>query len=293
MKSLLSIALAISALQAADLSGGKWALGQKYGFGSSTIIDSNITYLFTDTHVLTLSPKNGLEILKKSSTQDGVDIYSTYENGPVFVAKMTNDHTWATSGFPIDRAEIAAWNQDSTRQLNVGLAWQKPAKISEPKTGKFTDSRDNTTYPTVTFGGKTWMAQDLHYRTPKSECMWSNSLGKTSCEVGVGYPAEERDIACPAKWHQPSNAEWIALASAVIQTEKFNGEMKQAFWTDPKGFAVGQGQIVEIGNNPQYWTSSYSGYNNQSTISISADKGFQLYPNSTSEPRNAMRCVQN
>lgn len=76
----------------------------------------------------------------------------------------------------------------------------------------FTDPRDERTYYTTTFDGKTWMKNNLYYSGAgvsyeKSEAM--------DAIFGRYYTWSEAVSACPDGWHLPSDAEFTALANAL------------------------------------------------------------------------------
>lgn len=76
----------------------------------------------------------------------------------------------------------------------------------------FTDPRDEGTYYTTTFDGKTWMKNNLYYSGAgvsyeKSEAM--------DAIFGRYYTWSEAVSACPDGWHLPSDAEFTALANAL------------------------------------------------------------------------------
>lgn len=77
-----------------------------------------------------------------------------------------------------------------------------------------TDPRDSKTYYTTTFGGKTWMRENLGYKTEKS-------ISYYNCEImddifGRYYTWKDAQTACPSGWHLPSDEEFCQLADSII-----------------------------------------------------------------------------
>ncbi|GBU20423.1 hypothetical protein R80B4_00301 [Fibrobacteres bacterium R8-0-B4] len=104
------------------------------------------------------------------------------------------------------RAEELRKNAVETKMA----AEQKFANISS----YFTDPRDGQKYRTVNIGGKTWMAQNLNYRTERRSCCYNNDY--SYCEAyGRLYDWNTAKTACPSGWRLPSREEWVALGGAV------------------------------------------------------------------------------
>lgn len=104
-----------------------------------------------------------------------------------------------------------------------------------PVYGSFTDPRDGNVYKTVTIGEQVWMAENLAYLPAVSPPTYGSYTepfyyvyGYTGSDVstakqqanyttyGVLYNWPAAFAACPAGWHLPSDAEWIALIDFLI-----------------------------------------------------------------------------
>jgi uncharacterized protein (TIGR02145 family) len=181
----------------------------------------------------------------------------------------------------------------------------------------FTDPRDEEIYPLVKIGGQTWMAENLRYDTENSwklkvkknkyqvyfdgsfkgakECGTSDEYGVKAidCEhlekVGVYYPWEDANDACPNGWHLASSEEWEQLFNYVTETygpfedktplsskeNQFIGvgkTLKGKYWSindglkDETGFAalpdgnVNRDHVTILGQEAHFWTSTQLAY---------------------------------
>jgi uncharacterized protein (TIGR02145 family) len=131
----------------------------------------------------------------------------------------------------------------------------------------FTDPRDGFVYRTAKIGEQIWLAQNLAFAIPGSECF--DSLG---VEIyGRLYNWEMAKKACPPGWHLPSKAEWDILSIAVGCAEA--GEnLKAAFnWKRflpkpasdsfgfsaiPGGYGYADGRLDSVDVDGYWWSSS-------------------------------------
>lgn len=78
----------------------------------------------------------------------------------------------------------------------VELKLSVPTEPQIGVVGSFVDPRDNTTYKIVTINGKTWMGENLRYRTQESDC-YKNQTDNCS-KYGRHYTLNEARLnACP------------------------------------------------------------------------------------------------
>jgi uncharacterized protein (TIGR02145 family) len=143
----------------------------------------------------------------------------------------------------------------------------------------FTDERDGKEYMSVTIGGKTWMAENLNYRTGNSWCyMDINNFCDT---YGRLYDWNTAVTACPSDWHLPAKQDWDDLINAVGGWNVAGKYLKDTTgwnyyaWTakdgngsDDYGFSAlpggarysRSGEFGFIGNNGRWWTITEDGY---------------------------------
>jgi uncharacterized protein (TIGR02145 family) len=102
----------------------------------------------------------------------------------------------------------------------------------------FTDARDGHRYHAVCIGKQTWMAENLDYDVPGSECY--DSLSSNCTQYGKLYrrsmvmngaaptnanPSGVQGI-CPKGWHVPSASEWQQLIKFLGDSTTAGGALK-------------------------------------------------------------------
>lgn len=155
----------------------------------------------------------------------------------------------------------------------------------------FVDPRDEGTYYTTTFNGKTWMKNNLYYSG--SGVPYENSEAMDAI-FGRFYSWNEAVAACPEGWHLPSDAEFVEMAEALatkgtkfseketfsgvagglMVDAKFLGTRMWEYWPQvkitnkagfsalPVGYAVNTGSASKYtgtNNYAAFWTSDQNG----------------------------------
>jgi uncharacterized protein (TIGR02145 family) len=94
----------------------------------------------------------------------------------------------------------------------------------------YTDSRDSSVYNTVTIGSQTWMAENLHYKTPNGSWCYDNDTNNCK-RYGRLYTYEMAAEVCPSGWHLPTKSEWDTLINYMGGTEVAGTKLKSnSFW---------------------------------------------------------------
>jgi uncharacterized protein (TIGR02145 family) len=102
----------------------------------------------------------------------------------------------------------------------------------------FTDVRDGHLYKTACIGKQIWMAENLKYDVPGSDCydslpancttygkLYSRKQVMNGAQPSSANPSGVQGI-CPKGWHLPSAAEWDQLITALGGTAVAGGAMK-------------------------------------------------------------------
>lgn len=142
--------------------------------------------------------------------------------------------------------------------------------------GTFIDSRDGQVYKWIEMkDGKTWMAENLNYKTPESYCYDNN---ESYCkEYGRLYSWQEAKKACPSGWYLPSDEGWkklIKTYGGYIDSEddgKDNGNPQAAYNSlissefsallggYRSSFGSGTSPFMLVGEIGTYWSRTESG----------------------------------
>ena len=167
-------------------------------------------------------------------------------------------------------------------------------RYNEPMRGTFTDERDGQVYKYVTIGEQVWMAENLKFDAPYSQCYdkiegFCDTFGKFySLHVdGEGLGIFDQvlvDTICPAGWHVPSLKDWNSLAESMggieyagprlMSSEDFGerytpGSDDCAFNALPAGSFYLDGSISSASYvTAVYWTSSSVDFDFSYTIGI-------------------------
>jgi|GEM_PF-1080423 len=158
------------------------------------------------------------------------------------------------------------------------------AQAAAPDTagGRFTDPRDAKTYRTIRIGSQTWMAENLNFKTERSECY--NNADSNCTKYGRLYYIDGAKIACPAGWRVPSPDDWDSLTRAVggkqagrfgewefagkkLKSKKgWNSRMDGGsgggtddfgFSALPGGYGYSGGNFGDAGNKGTWWNSDF------------------------------------
>lgn len=134
-----------------------------------------------------------------------------------------------------------------------------------PQTGSFVDSRDGSKYRTIVVGSKTWMAQNLNFKSKGSECYDGNAA---NCALyGRLYTFEAATKACPSGWHLPENDEWTQFKNFIEDSDgkeaawvslksrdKWDGSDRYGFDVVPAGKATDE--FLELGVSAHFWSAT-------------------------------------
>jgi len=139
------------------------------------------------------------------------------------------------------------------------------------QTGTFADGRDGKKYKTVKIGERTWMAENLNYKTEGGS--WCYDDNNSNCnKYGRLYDWNMAKTACPKGWHLPSKSDWrelvvvadsktsgIKLKSKSGWDEKGNGTDDLGFSALPGGRRINDGRFRNVDKRGYWWTATGHG----------------------------------
>jgi len=156
--------------------------------------------------------------------------------------------------------------KDGNADISKEALYQKKEKIDEiarikkeaKSVASFTDTRDKKKYKSVKIDGKTWMAENLNFKTDGSVCYENKNANCT--KYGRLYTWNEAKTACPAGWHLPKKedaehlvktSEKVADMAAALKSKtgwpaKLNGTNDLGFSALPGGSRDASGEFSGI-----------------------------------------------
>jgi len=182
-------------------------------------------------------------------------------------------------------------------------------RLDIEKNNSFTDFRDGQKYRVVKINGKTWLAQNVNFKTGKSWCYGDDD---SNCEkYGRLYDWNSANIACPSSMHLPVWGEWKEMITAaggdnaagkkLKSTSGWNndgnGTDDYGFSALPGGYRWESGRFVIEGGEGYWWTATaIEGIMKSSTarfkyMAYNQDKVDERVPKNKNEGLS-VRCVQ-
>ncbi|SHG97422.1 major paralogous domain-containing protein [Fibrobacter sp. UWCM] len=146
------------------------------------------------------------------------DIPLTYTWADGFTADETDSSqataTFTASGYYVP--EVSVSNADGSQiSLTCKLATVKGADTQELTYG-------GQTYGVVEINGRTWMAENLNYKTDYSMCF--DDLEENCAKYGRLYTYEDAVRVCPNGWHLPGIDEFLEIYDMVDKLETYGFE---------------------------------------------------------------------
>jgi uncharacterized protein (TIGR02145 family) len=152
-----------------------------------------------------------------------------------------------------------ALNQPEQRTHIFPKKEKKATAPAKKKPGNvFVDERDGQQYKTIEVDGRTWMAENLNYKTDNSLCYDDNA---DNCKkFGQLYTWQDASTSCPAGWHLPDDAEWSHLINFYGGIWEAGKELKEGgnsgFNVLMAGYHDKEGFYGKIGESSYHWSAT-------------------------------------
>lgn len=188
------------------------------------------------------------------------------------------------------------------------------------------DSRDGEKYKIVMIGKKVWMAENLRFYAPGSECLelnqkscerfgryytWAQAVGTTpNCNQNVCkliYETNFRGI-CPDGWHIPTDSDWIHLTTYVNSKSKGrgaevlkstyawkggNGTNESNFNALPSGFRFMNGNFLDVGWKTRFWSITQINETQAASWELSKSRSGLVQVEDYKSNELPLRCIRN
>jgi len=211
-------------------------------------------------------------------THDG-DRYNFYQNGRVeyFESGITLRGTYNVDARNVIKIR---WSDGGTfewlysdaisQRCQRQQATSQQQRPAQQKTGVFTDSRNAQRYRTVRIGNRTWMAENLNFRSGNS---WCYDNDESNCrKYGRLYDWNTAVNACPVGWWLPTRADWDdlfqtvgfsdAAAKRFMSKISWDGTDDFGFSALPSGLHNGkEGSFVGKNGSAAWWSATETGGN--------------------------------
>jgi uncharacterized protein (TIGR02145 family) len=204
-----------------------------------------------------------------------------------------------------EKTRMAHAKAEEGRRVAYAKAEEERIKVYEnvkTEQSVFTDTRDNKKYKAVKIGNKTWMAENLNYKTGDSRC-YDNDESKCR-EFGRFYDWNTAINACPSGWRLPTSQDWKDLVNVAggnnvagkrlkSNTPGWNGTDDFKFSASLGGLRQTDGFFSNIDMDGYWWTATESG-DNIRCRGISINSGLERMHEfwSTKNHGFSVRCVK-
>jgi len=170
----------------------------------------------------------------------------------------------------------------------------------------FTDLRDGKVYHTVKINDQIWLAQNLNFYIEDGSWVYDDDPENEE-KFGRLYSWEAAKIACPHKWHLPSDEEWKQLADSLGgyhdgKNDIGNPELtyKELVQGGSSGFSallggmrIHSGDYYFLGQTGLFWSTAE--YRSRTAIGYNLYSGnakFSRFENGR-EYGHSCRCIRN
>jgi uncharacterized protein (TIGR02145 family) len=144
------------------------------------------------------------------------------------------------------------------RKISCVLAFFIITIFARSQENTFIDRRDGSVYKTVTLVNKTWLAENLKFKTDNSWCYKDLNL---SCQAfGRLYTWEDASLACPEGWTLPDDDDFNSLITFYKDDRKLANAALIAggdsgFEALMSGGRTCEGEYQGLLQHASYWSS--------------------------------------